>query len=236
MQISGIGDGQDTRPVMMPQQGTNNPELDSLQRQIEEKQKQLQELGKDDKLSPEQKQKKRQSLEQEIAELEAQKNQVKMAAKQKERKEAEERQAKQNGESYNRNKDGDTSQISARGMKALITAGAAMDMADVKNRVATSLEGEAGVLESEIKLDQGRGGDTTKKEKQLGEINAKADDLNRKTLDDLDKANEEMRFARDRERERKEDKESMQKEENGFAAGVQPDERKTTAAASSQSE
>ena len=236
MQISGIGDGQDTRPVMLPQQGTNNPELDSLQRQIEEKQKQLQELGKDDKLSPEQKQKKRQSLEQEIAELEAQKNQVKMAAKQKERKEAEERQVKQSGDSYNRNKDGDTSQISARGMKALITAGATMDMADVKNRVATSLEGEAGVLESEIKLDQGRGGDTAKKEEQLEEINAKADDLNRKTLDDLDKANEEMRFARDRERERKEDKESMQKEENGFAAGVQPDERKTTVTASSQSE
>ena len=47
-----------------------------------------------------------------------------------------------------------TSQISARGMKAMINADKAIEMAGVKDKVKTSLEGEEGVLESEIKLDE----------------------------------------------------------------------------------
>ena len=118
MQISGIGGGQNSQPIRMPN-NSSNPEVDSLQKQIEEKQKRLQELGNNDRLSPEQKQKKRESLQQEITELEAEKHQAEMAAKQKERREAEEKLARQNDESFSRNKDGDTAKISARGMKAL---------------------------------------------------------------------------------------------------------------------
>ncbi len=222
MQISGIGSGADTRPMIMLRHNSNNPEVDSLQRQIEEKKKQLQEIGKDDRLSPEQIQKRRQSIEQEIAELEAQKNQAEIAAKQKERESAEARQAKNSEDTINRNKDGDTSKISSRGMKALITASQAMEMADVKNGVKTSLEDDAGILESEIKLDQARGVDTTKKEEKLSEINAKASDLNRKTLDDLDKANEEIRSTRDNERDEQRDEEQLHNED-GVVTAIQSD-------------
>ena len=89
--IRGIEAGQDTRAIAWQKTNPDNPEVDHLQQQIEEKQKQLQELSKDETLAPEQKQKKRQGLEQEITELEAQKNQAEMAAKQKERQEAEEK-------------------------------------------------------------------------------------------------------------------------------------------------
>lgn len=196
MRISGIGGGQDARTIAMPKTSDSNPELDNLQKQIDEKRKQMQELGKDESLPPEQKQKKRQSLEQEIAELEAQKNQAEMAAKQKERQEAEAKQVRHNDEAYSRSKDGDTALISARGMKAMITAGQAIEMADVTNGVKKSMEGEAGVLESEIKLDQASGADTTRKEQRLHEIEEKTSDLNRQSIADLDEANEELQSER----------------------------------------
>lgn len=226
MQISGIGGGNNLRPVMMPKQNNNNPEVDSLQKQIEEKRKQLSELSNNDKLSPEQKQKKRESLQQEITELEAQKNQAEMAAKQKERQEAEEKMARQNDESLSRNEDGDTAKISARGMKALISAGQAMDMADVKNGVRTSLKCEAGILESEIKLDQARGDDTTKKEEQLSKINTKANDLNRQMLDDLDQANDVLAIHRDEDRDDSDELDEAQKNLDGWQSTIQTDELK----------
>ena len=122
-----------------------------------------------------------------------------MAAKQKEREEAEERLARRNEEAYSWNRDGDTAQISARGMKAMITAGQAIEMADVKSGVKNSLEDEAGILESEIKQDKASGADTAKKEARLNEIQQRTNDLNRKSLDDLDEANEDMQSEKEEE-------------------------------------
>ena len=76
MQISGIGGGntEGLRPISMPKSTEINPEVDNLQKQIEAKRKQLSDLQNDDRMSPEQKQKKREEIQQEISELEAQKN------------------------------------------------------------------------------------------------------------------------------------------------------------------
>ncbi|MBR1629874.1 MAG: FlxA-like family protein [Lachnospiraceae bacterium] len=199
MKLSGIDGGREAWPIAMPRKNDNNPELEILQKQIDEKRKQLQEIGNEEGLSPEQKQKRRQAIEQEIADLEAQKNQAEMAAKQKEREEAEERLARHNEEAYSRNRDGDTAQISARGMKAMITAGQAIEMADVKSVFKNSLEDEDGIFESEIKQDKSSGVDTTKKEARLNEIQQRTNDLNRKSLDDLDEANEEMQSEKEEE-------------------------------------
>ena len=230
-------------PMRTGASGGTDAVSDSLQKQINEKKRQLQELDKDEGLSPEQKAKKRQEIQQEISNLEMQKRQHEMEMKQKKREEQaqaqaekqEERrtaeqakqqtqrraeeQAKQQaqrqageqakmvaqrraaeqaknevpkgtqtetdepqdrnekeegkkGDVRHKNSDGDTARLSARGMKAMISAAKEMEMANVKEGIQTSLKGEAGVLEAEIKLDGGRGGSTDRKQKRLSQINA----------------------------------------------------------------
>ncbi len=213
MQISGIGGGNDVRPISMPKSTGNNPEVDNLQKQIEAKRKQLSDLQNDDRMSPEQKQRKREEIQQEISELEAQKNAAEMAAKQKEREEAQERQAKSSGDSYSRNQDGDTSRISARGMQAMISASQSMEMAEIKGNIRNSFEDEASILETEIKLDEGKGVVSERKQDELADINVKTKTLGQENARDLQRANEEIEENfRD-----KDDKEQVdKKEESGF--------------------
>ena len=194
MQISGIGGGntEGLRPISMPKSTEINPEVDNLQKQIEAKRKQLSDLQNDDRMSPEQKQKKREEIQQEISELEAQKNAAEMAAKQKEREEAQERQAKSSGDTYSRNQDGDISRISARGMQAMISASKSMEMAELKENIQNSFEDEASILETEIKLDEGKGVVSERKEKELADINVKTKTLGQENARDLQRANEEI--------------------------------------------
>lgn len=56
----------------------------------------------------------------------------------------------------------------------MISADSSMKQAKVQGSMTTQMQGKAGVLEIEIKLDRDRGGSTEKKEQELADMQAKA--------------------------------------------------------------
>ena len=59
-------------------------------------------------------------------------------------------------------------------MTAIISADAVLSQAKVHGSVATRMQGRAGVLEAEIKLDSANGGNVEAKKEELAEVQQKA--------------------------------------------------------------
>ena len=71
----------------------------------------------------------------------------------------------------------------------------ALPISKVQGSVSTQLEGKANVLESEIKMDQGRGVSTKKKEEELADIQSKAQETKTSQISTLANANKVMEEA-----------------------------------------
>ncbi len=67
-----------------------------------------------------------------------------------------------------------------------------MKQAKVQGSVATKMEGRAGILKAEIKQDAARGGDVEKKQKELAEVEQKAQAADAAQLTTLAQANQEL--------------------------------------------
>ena len=79
-------------------------------------------------------------------------------------------------------------------MRAMISADSSMKQAKVQGSMATQMEGRAGVLESEIKQDAGKG-NTEKKEEELADLQAKAQSATAAQMSSLSDANKSMEEA-----------------------------------------
>lgn len=84
--------------------------------------------------------------------------------------------------------------MSQAGMRAMISADSSMKQAKVQGSMATQMEGRAGVLESEIKQDAGKG-NTEKKEEELADLQAKAQSATASQMYSLSDANKSMEEA-----------------------------------------
>lgn len=169
----------------------------NIQNQIANAQKQLQELSSNKDMSLEEKMKKRQEIQQQITDLN---NQLRQH-------QAEQRKEKQQAKGSSMDdmlgsskktatKAGKQSaELSQASMKAMISADSAMSQAQVQGSVATKMEGRAGVLESEIKMDKGRGASTEAKEAELAELEQKAAVATSSQMNILATANKEMEEA-----------------------------------------
>lgn len=174
-----------------------------LMQQIENAQKQLQEISANSEMSVEEKMKRRQEIQKEISELNSQLRQHQMEMQRKEAEEAKKKQAEsasaaeRSGNSQKKNaKDGQVDvQISAEGMQAMLSADGAMKQAKVQGSVAASMDGKAGVLEAEIKLDSARNGDTSAKEAQLADVKQKAEGATASQMKTLAEAGEALAEA-----------------------------------------
>lgn len=181
----------------------DDPVAKGIQDKINQAQKELQELNGKQGMTPEMKQKKRQELQKEISDLTMQLRQHEMEEKMKEREEK--RQAEDNPlglpeNQKNIRKDsrpGVEMGISAAGMEALISADGARKAADVQGSVAQRMEGKAGVLEAEIKLDGARNADTGSKQEQLADVRGKAQAAQTAQMSTLKKVGEELEKAAD---------------------------------------
>ena len=85
--------------------------------------------------------------------------------------------------------------LSQASMQAMISADSSMKQAKVQGSMATQMEGKAGVLESEIKMDKGRGASTEKKEEELADLQAKAQAATAAQVSTLADANKKMEEA-----------------------------------------
>lgn len=176
----------------------NDPYSRQIKQQIADAQKRLQELSSNQDMSPEEKSKKRQELQKEISDLNMQLKQHQIEL----RKEKQQENGPtmddmlggpnkvKNGKSGN-----ESAGISQANMTAMISADTSMKMADVQGSVATRMEGKAGVLEAEIKLDAARGGDVRKKQEELADVTKKAEEATASQMTSLADANKTVKEA-----------------------------------------
>ena len=202
----------------------------NIQNQISNAQKQLQEISANKDMSIEEKMKKRQEIQQQINDLNNQLRQHQIE----QRKEKVENSRKQPKRTQKVGKK--SSGLSQANMKAMLYADSAMARAQVQGSVATQMEGRAGVLESEIKLDSARGGDVSAKKEELEEIKQKVaavETAQMNTLADASKkmeeaAKEEQKTEKSDTKDKKADKKEVVSDEKQDTKITETEERVVT--------
>ncbi|MCM1049800.1 MAG: FlxA-like family protein [Clostridiales bacterium] len=225
MNVNGVTNGVNMQAGQMP--GGHEDDLISknLKRQIEDLQKSLQEIAADTKMSGEEKMKKRQEIQKQINDLNMQLRQRQIELrKEKQQEKAESENIFDTASAMENSKGGKkTNGISQGSMEAMISADVSMKQAAKQGSVATKMEGRAGVLEMEIKLDSARNGDTSAKQKELANVEQKAANAAASQLDTLSKANKTLKEAADSEhdtnaaKEADAEQEANETEETGSA-------------------
>ncbi|MDE5908440.1 MAG: FlxA-like family protein [Lachnospiraceae bacterium] len=152
-----------------------DPVSRNIQNQIANAQKKLKDLSADDKMTPEEKMKKRQEIQQEIASLQQQlrQHQIEQKREQQSKDSSMEALTGQSRKTSAAKSGSKGAGLSTSSMQAMISADSSVKQAKVQGSVATKMEGRAGVLEVEIKLDSSRGGSTEAKEEELAKARAK---------------------------------------------------------------
>ncbi len=195
MRINGLN-GANTQVGGMNMMQSNDSVSKNLQSQIANAQKQLQELSANKEMSLEEKMKKRQEIQQQIADLNNQLRQHQIEQRKEQQAKKSSMDDMLGGSKKTTPKAGKQSTgLSQASMKAMISADSAMAQAQVQGSVATKMEGRAGVLESEIKLDQARGDDVEKKKEELAEVQQKAVQAESAQMNTLADANKELEEA-----------------------------------------
>ncbi len=178
--------------------GRNMPEdsvSEGIQKQIENAQKKLSDLSSNEEMSLEDKMKKRQEIQQEITNLNQQLRQHQIEMRKEKQMKGSSREDMTGGKKEGAAKNGNRGGMSQASMQAMISADVSMKQAQVQGSVATQLEGKAGILESEIKMDKARGANVEKKEQELAKIRQNAQKATASQMTALADANQAMEEA-----------------------------------------
>lgn len=192
--ISGAGNGVQTG------NSRNVTQMDSvsksIQTQIANVQKKLQELSSNQELSMEDKMKKRQAIQQEIYNLNLQlrQHQLEQRKEQQAKKTSSDNAASDSRKTLSKSGTQGAG-LSQAGMQAMISADSSLKQAKVQGSAATKMEGRANVLKSEIEADRGRGADTQKKMEEQEELTKKAQNLAGEQASTLAAASKTMKEA-----------------------------------------
>ena len=176
MTIGGIGGngganaGFGTNAVSMNSGGTDAYSK-SLQKQIMEAQKQLQELSGKEEMTSEMKMKKRQELQKQISDLNMQLRQHQMEER---RKVQEEKREKQAQRKPRKDKDDEAGGLSKGSMQAMISAEGSLKLAKQQGGTANEMQNGADIKRLEIKRD---GGSSTRTADDSVAISSKWDDV-----------------------------------------------------------
>lgn len=195
----------------------------NIQNQIAKIQKQMQELSSNETMTPEEKMKKRQELQQQINDLNMQLRQHQIERR-KEEQQAKDSSAEETRSTAKAEKAGGKGTgLSQTGMTAMISADSSVKLAKVQGSVATKMEGKAGVLKAEINLDASRGGDTSAKKAALADVEQKAQAATSAQLSTLADAGRTLEEAAKTEQEDKKTKAAAGTEgkQSEAAAGTQ---------------
>lgn len=194
MMVSGISGAGSSRVNAMQ---TTDSVSRNIQNEVAKLQKEMQELSSNEDLSVEEKMEKRQELQKQIFELQNQLRQHEIEM----RKEAQQKDGASMEEMLGGDRkteqaaDEQANGISDAGMEAMISADSALTQAKTQGSLATKLKGSAGVLEGEIKLDAGRGGNAEEKKAELADIEKRAMQASASQIRGLSNAVKEMKDA-----------------------------------------
>lgn len=198
MVISGLG-GTNAQMSPIGQAQANDPVAKDLQRQINDAQKQMQELASNKEMSAEDKMKKRQELQQKVSDLNMQlrQHQIDKRKEKQQEKTSSDDVFNPNGKSNQAHaKTGaQNTGLSQSSMEAMISADVSVKQANTQGSVATKMNDRAGVLEVEIKLDSARGNDVGSKQAELADVKQKAEEAASAQLGTLAKASETLKEA-----------------------------------------
>ena len=193
MKINGFN-GTNTQIGAMGMAQANDSVSKNIQNQIANAKQKLQDLSSNEEMSLEDKMKKRQEIQQEINNLNQQLRQHQIE----QRKEQQSKNSSSMDDMVAGTKNTSAKKgtgLSQAGMRAMISADSSMKQAKVQGSMATQMEGRAGVLESEIKQDAGKG-NTEKKEEELADLQAKAQSATASQMSSLSDANKSMEAAK----------------------------------------
>lgn len=198
MQIGGVQGAGGAAYASQPSvTGADDAVSKNIKRQISEVQKKIQELAQKQDMSLEEKMKKRQEYNQQIADLNAQLRQHEIEVRQ------EKQQPKENSmedmlggkESQDTAQDKDSVSISTEGMEAMISAESSKKQSKVYGHVAKDLQAKMRTLSSEIEMDGERGADTSAKVSALSDLEDRMENAVSKQIGTLAKAADEMEEA-----------------------------------------
>lgn len=198
--ITGIGQGTDAYSRQ-------------LQKQISDAQKKLQDISSDENLSPEEKMKKRQEIQQEINDLNIQLRQHQIELRREKQEEKSDSPVTELTGGRKNARTGKGSQaggMSEAGMSAIISADVAAGQARIQGNTAKRMENRAGIIKSEIKMESG---DTSDKEKELAEVEKRAQAASESQMNTLRDMGETLKKAEDSETKEEEKKASDTKED-----------------------
>lgn len=164
----------------------------SLQEQINNAHEQLQSLGEDKEMSIDEKMKKRQEIQKQITDLQNQLRQHQIEQKKENRQSKGSSMEDMLGGKQTAKSSKAAKGISTASMKALISADSAINQVEAGGAVKANLKGEAGILETEIKLDSARGKDVEKKQEQLAVLESRNRDVESAQLEVLNRADKEL--------------------------------------------
>lgn len=213
MVINGIK-GANTQTGQLGMNQATDAYSKNLLKQIADAKEKLQEISSDDKMSGEEKMKKRQEIQKEITELNQQLRQHQIDLRREKQQEASSSQNQMDELSGN-TKGSKQAGMSKAGMKAMVSADAALDQAREQGATATRLEGRAGVLEGEIKQDKSLGIDTANKEEELNQVKKGAENATASQIEVLGKAGREMEDAAAAEESEETSDEKVKKTKDG---------------------
>ena len=148
--------------------------LKSIQKQIEKVQEQLQSLSNNKEMSKEEKMNKRKELQEQLQVLTRQMFQRRMEIRQ-EKQEKSAAQAKRQDPVQENTGRQESIPMRTATMHGIISADTSMKQIKTVQSVKANMEGKAGVLEDEIKMDKGRGCPTEEKEAELAALNDRID-------------------------------------------------------------
>jgi hypothetical protein len=159
-----------------PLGGKNDSIIENIQRQILNLQEQLKSISQDKKLSAKEKAEKQKQLQEEITLLKQQLTERQLEI-QKESREKQSNRRQKNIPNSTSTQSVNPGLISSDQLQSLLLAGNATSQIKTANSIQSKMKGESGVLKGEIKQDQLRGVDVTRKSKQLAHIQAKIENL-----------------------------------------------------------
>ena len=201
MKINGISEANTHMNAMNRQTATDSVSK-NIQNQIANAQKQLQEISSDKDMSIEEKMKKRQEIQQQITDLNNQlrQHQLEMRREQQQKKSSSMEDMiagskKSSMKSGTKGAGRSQAGMNASTMRAIISAGTAISQVQIQGSVATQMEGKAGVLESEIKIDAARGSNVEEKKEELVELQEKVVAVESTQMKTLENVNKELKEA-----------------------------------------
>ncbi|MDD3417775.1 MAG: FlxA-like family protein [Lachnospiraceae bacterium] len=195
MKINGLNET-NTQPGAVGMPKATDSVSKNIQNQIANAQKKLQDLSSNEDMPIEEKMKKRQEIQQEITNLNQQLRQHQIEQRKEKQTKSSSVQDLTGGTQTKRATSGEKSLgLSQASMQAMVSADSSLKQAKVQGSTATKMEGRAGILESEIKLDAQRGMDTQKKEEELADVQQKAQKATTSQLGILADATKTMQEA-----------------------------------------